>query len=155
MVHPAPLLELGRQALDRALHAKRLAATDAAEWLFLLEHARSGSFRPEIELGSQGDYILRTSGLAHPALHAGILGEPQHRSLGVVTERAGRTGRHTGEAERAAADIDVDGTEGRLLGKLHPVDWRRRCAVQLAQRDPHHAAFSPHRQEAWRARDGS
>ena len=87
-------------------------------------------------------------------MHAGILGEPQHRPLGIVAERAGRTGRHTGEAERAAADIDFNGTEGRLLGERNPVDCHRRSAVQLAQREPHQAAFFPQRQEARRPRYG-
>src|SRR5437016_3801498 len=73
-VYPALVLELRCQPLDRALHAKRLAASYAAERLFLFEHARGGCTRPEIELRFEGDDFLRARGLAQPALHAGVLG---------------------------------------------------------------------------------
>src|SRR5437773_6510229 len=39
LVHPVPAFELRGHAIDRALDAERLVAADAAERLFLLEHA--------------------------------------------------------------------------------------------------------------------
>ena len=85
--------------------------------------------------GLQRDHLLRAGRLAQPALHAGILGEAQHRPLGIVDERAGRAGRHAGEAERAALDIDLDRAERRARGQRdrHRPARARRAAVRAAQ----------------------
>src|SRR5712692_4442931 len=48
--HPVLACELGGDALDRALHAERLAAADAVERLFLLQYARGRGGGAEIEL---------------------------------------------------------------------------------------------------------
>ena len=106
----------------------------------------------EVELRLQRDDLLGAGRLAQPALHAGVLGEAQHRPLGIVGERAGRAGRDAGEAQRAAGDVDLHRSERRALGQRHHIDRRRRGAVQLAQRDTQHAALGAGRQEARRAR---
>mgnify|MGYP003693610945 CR=1 FL=1 len=93
--------------------------------------------------GRERDHLLRAGRLAQPALHAGVLGEAQHRPLGIVAERAGRAGRHAGETERAALDIDLDRAERRARGQRDDVDRRRRGALQLAQREPHARRASP------------
>src|SRR5262249_45905793 len=106
--HPMFALELGGDALDRTLDPERLVAADAMKRLFLFEHAGAGGRGAEIELRPQRDNFLRTRGFAQSALYASIFHKAQHRPLGVVAERAGRTGRHAGEAERAALDLDID-----------------------------------------------
>src|SRR6266436_1721299 len=67
--HPVLALELGGDALDRALDPERFVAADALERLFLFEHAGGGGRRAEVELRRQRDHFLRTSRLAEPALH--------------------------------------------------------------------------------------
>src|SRR5262245_47728203 len=62
--HPVFALELGGDALDRALDPERLVAADAMERLFLFEHAGAGGRGAEIELRPQRDNFLRTRGLA-------------------------------------------------------------------------------------------
>ena len=81
--HPVLAFKLGSDALDRALHAERLTAANAVERLFLLEHARGGRGGAEVDLRLEADDLLRAGRLAQPALHAGVLGEAQHRPLGV------------------------------------------------------------------------
>src|SRR5262245_17960086 len=130
--HPMLAFELGGDALDRALDAERLAAADAVERLLLLKHARGCGGGAEIELRGERDHLLRAGGLAQLALHAGVLGEAQHRPLRVVDERAGRAGRYAGEAERAALDVHVDLAERRACGQRDHVDRRRRGSLQLA-----------------------
>src|SRR5712691_5597075 len=73
--HPVLALELGGDALDRALDAERLAAADAMERLLLLEHPRGGGSGAEVELWMERDHLLGAGRLAQPALHAGVLGE--------------------------------------------------------------------------------
>ena len=104
--------------------------------------------------GSQRDDLLRAGRLAQPALHAGILGEAQHRPLGIVRQRAGRTGRHAGEAERAAVDVDLDGAERRALRQRDHIDRRGRGAMQFAQGEPQHVALGADGREARRLRRG-
>src|SRR5262249_33980602 len=89
--HPVLALELGSDALDRALDPERLVAADAMKWLFLFEHAGARCRGAEIELRPQRNHFLRARGLAQPALHAGVFGEAQLRPLRIVAERAGRT----------------------------------------------------------------
>jgi predicted amidohydrolase len=72
---------------------------------------------------SWGVSVMTFSG--HVALHS------PHGVLGIVAERAGRAGRHAGEAERAALDIDLDRAEGRAGRQRDDVDRRRRRALQL------------------------
>src|SRR3954463_14339716 len=110
--HPVLAFQLGDHALDRAFDAERLVAADAMERLLLLENPCIRGGGAKIELRSQRDHLLRARRLAEPALHAGILGKTQHRSLGIVAERAGWASRHAGETERAALDIDLDRAEG-------------------------------------------
>src|SRR6516165_5482861 len=62
--HPVLALELGGDALDRALDPERLVAADAMERLFLFEHAGARGRGAEIELRREGDHFLRASGLA-------------------------------------------------------------------------------------------
>src|SRR5215475_11917657 len=90
--HPVLALELGGDALDRALDPEWLVAADAMKWLFLFEHAGARCRGAEIELRTQGDHFLRACGLAQPALHAGVFGKAQHWPLRIVAERAGRAG---------------------------------------------------------------
>ena len=120
--------------------------------LLLLEHARRRGRGAEVELRRQADHLLRAGRLAQPALHAGVLGKAQHRPLGIVRQRAGRTGRHAGEAERAAFDIDLDRAERRAGRQRDHVDRRGRRAMQLAQRKAQHVALGADRREARRAR---
>src|SRR5262249_36115427 len=108
--HPVLAFELCGHAVDRTLDAERLAATDAAERLFLIEHARRCGGGAEIELRRERDHLLGTGCLAQPALHAGIFGKSQGRTFRIVTECAGRAGRYASEAERAALDVELDAT---------------------------------------------
>ena len=75
LIHPVLAFELGNDALDRALHAERLAAADALGRLFLLDDAAHGSGGAEIDLRLQADHLFRARCLAQPALDAGVLGE--------------------------------------------------------------------------------
>ena len=84
--------------------------------------------------GCQRDHLLRAGALAQPALHAGVFDEFQRRAVGIVEQRAGRAGRHAGQAQRAAADIDADRAERRAFGQRDHVDRRRRDAMQFGQR---------------------
>src|SRR5690349_10491757 len=102
--HPMFALELGRHALDRALHAKWRAAADAKEWIFLFDDAARRCRCAEIKLRRERDHLLRARRPAQPALHAGRFGKAQHRSLRIVSERAGRTSRNAGQTKRAAVD---------------------------------------------------
>ena len=140
--HPVLAFELGDHALDRAFHAERLAAADAGERLFLLDDAARGGGGAEIDLRLEADHFLRAGRLAQPALHAGVLGEAQHRPLGIVRQRAGRAGGDAGQAQRAAFDLDLEGAERRALRQRHDIDRRRRHRMQLAQREPHHVALA-------------
>src|SRR5205823_9962379 len=92
--HPMAALELGRDPLDRALGAERLAAADAAERLLLFEPARGGASGAKIELRLERDDLFRASRLAQPALHAGILHEPQAGPLRLRHQGPGRTTGH-------------------------------------------------------------
>src|SRR5215472_16913609 len=111
--HPVLALELGGDALDRALDPERLVAADAMDWLFLFEHAGARCRGAEIELRPERDYFLRARGLAQPALHAGVFGEAQLRPLRIVAERAGRAGRHAGEAARSRRRASARHAEAR------------------------------------------
>src|SRR6201997_2475060 len=62
--HPVFALELGGDALDRALDPGRLVAADAMKRLFLFEYAGAGGRGAEVELRPQRDNFLRTRGLA-------------------------------------------------------------------------------------------
>src|SRR6516225_11297408 len=146
--HPVLALELGGDALDRAFDPERLVAADAMERLFLFEHAGARGRGAEIELRPERDYFLRARGLAQPALHAGVFRKTQLRPLRIVAARAGRAGRHAGEAQRAALHIDLDRAEGRARGQRDHVDGRRRGALKLAQREPHDVSLRSHGQEA-------
>src|SRR6185312_5710915 len=82
--HPVLALELGGDAIDRALDAERRAAAQAERRLLLLEHARRSGGGAEVDLRLERDDLLRTDRLAQPALHAGVLGEAQRRPLRIV-----------------------------------------------------------------------
>src|SRR5215472_14433124 len=88
--HPVLALELGGDALDRAFDPERLVAADAMERLFLFKHAGARGRGAEIKLRPERNHFLRASGLAQPALHAGVFGEAKLRPLRIVAERAGR-----------------------------------------------------------------
>src|SRR5262249_50309200 len=105
LVHPVLAGELFGDALDRAAHAEWLPAADAAERLLLLHHARRRDGGTEIDLRLQRDDLLRAGRSAQPALHAGILREPQHRPLGIIGQGARWAGRDTGKTERAAFGV--------------------------------------------------
>src|SRR5215471_5521281 len=62
--HPVLALELGGDALDRALDPERLVAANAVKWLFLFKHAGARGRGAEIELRSQRNHLLRAGGLA-------------------------------------------------------------------------------------------
>src|SRR6185437_447325 len=96
LVHPVLAIELGRHAFDRAFDAKRLAATDAEEWFFLLDDPARFRGGAEIDLWFKADYFFGTRCLAQAALHAGIFGKAQHRTLRIVRQRAGRAGGNAG-----------------------------------------------------------
>ena len=96
-----------------------------------------------------------TGGLAQAALHAGVLGEAQHRPLGIVGQGAGRASRDAGKAQRAARDVDLHRAERRARGQSHHIDRRRCGAVQLAQREPQHIALATDRLEARRPGAGT
>ena len=57
-------LKLFQHAIDRAPHAERLAAADAAKRLFLLEDSGGRPGRAEIYLGLERNHLLRACGLA-------------------------------------------------------------------------------------------
>src|SRR5262249_56667421 len=141
-------LEPGGDALDRAFNPERLVAADAMERLFLFKHAGARSRGAEIELRPQGDHFLRARGLAQPALHAGVFRKAQLRALRIVAERAGRAGRHAGEAERAALHIDLERAAGASRSPSNHVAGRRRAAPKLDPREPHDVSLRSNRQEA-------
>src|SRR6266852_3788832 len=109
--HPVLVAKLGENAVDRALGAKGLAAGNAKERLFLLQHAKRRVPGLEIEPRLKGDDLFRTGRFAKPALHAQAFGKAQHRAVGIVRERASRTGGDTGMAERAALEVEIDAAE--------------------------------------------
>src|SRR4029453_6782426 len=114
LIHPVLAFELGNNAVNRAFHTERLAAANTSEWFLFLESAGYRGGGAEIELRFERDYLLWAGRFAESALHAGILGKPQHRPLGIVRQRPGRAGRHAGEAQGAAVDIDLNGAERRV-----------------------------------------
>src|SRR6185295_12911128 len=97
-IHPVLTFEFGNDSLNRALHAKRLAAANALGRLLLLDDAAHGGGRAEIDLRLQADHFLGTGCFAKPALYAGVLGKAEHRAFGVIGKRTGRT-RHTHERQ--------------------------------------------------------
>ena len=152
--HPVLAFELGGDALDRALDAERLAAADALERLFLLEHARGAVAARKSSCGVR---LITFSGQV--ALHSPHCTQASSakRSIGrsgSAEQRAGRAGRHAGEAQRAALDVELDRAERRAGRQRHDIDRRRRGAVQLAQRQPQHVALGADRREARRPRRG-
>src|SRR5262245_20687320 len=146
--HPVLALELGGDALDRALGAEGLAASRAAERLLFLEQARRRARRAEIELRLERDHLLGAGRLAQPSLHAGVLGESESRTRRIVHQRAGRTSGYTGKTERAPFGADLDGAEWRTLRKRDDVHRSRGGAVELAQRKPQQIALLADRLEA-------
>src|SRR5262249_37985277 len=150
--HPVLALELGGDALDRALDPERLVAANAVERFFLFKHAGGCCRRAEIELRPQRNHLLRAGSLAQPALHARVFRKAQLRPLRIVAERAGRASRHASEAERAALHIDLDRPEGGARGQRDHVDGRRRGTLKLAQRESHDVSLRSNGQEACGAR---
>src|SRR5215207_8827898 len=88
--HPVFLAEFCEYTVDRAFGAERLAAGDAVERLFLLQHAQRRIPGLEVETRLDADDFFGAGRFAEPALHAEALGEAQHRAIGVVGQRAGR-----------------------------------------------------------------
>src|SRR6266850_6403548 len=82
--HPVLLAEFCEHAVDRALGAERLAAGDAVERLFFLQHAQRRIPGLEVETRLDGDDLLGAGGFAEPALHAEAFGEAQHRAIRVI-----------------------------------------------------------------------
>src|SRR5216684_5355566 len=103
--HPVLLAELGEHAVDRAFGAEGLAAGNAKERLFFLQHLQRRVPCLEIEARLKRDDLFRTGRFAKSALHAQALGEAQHRAVGIVRQRACRAGGDTGMAERATLDV--------------------------------------------------
>ena len=126
--------EFWRNPFNGAFHPERLAAADAVERLLLLEDARGCGRRAKIELRRKRDHLLRAGRLAQPALHAGVLGKPQHRSFWIIAQRSGGTCRNTGKAEGATLDIYLKRSERRACGKREDINGGRSNAVQFAQR---------------------
>src|ERR1043166_6134298 len=145
--HPMLAFELGGNALDTALHAERLAAADAAERLFLLEHARACGHGAEVELRPQGDDLLGAGRLAQPALHAGVLGEAKQRTFLIVGECPGRAGGDAREAERAPFHVEPDRAERGSFRRRAVVGRGRWHVMLLAPREAGHIAFLADRGE--------
>src|SRR5947209_19708325 len=120
--HPMLVAELGEYALDRAFGAERLAAGDAVEWLFFLQHSQGRVPCLEIEARLKRDDFLRAGRFTKPALNAKAFGEPQHRALGIIRKRSCRAGRYAGMAERAALHVEVHAAERRALSQRHDID---------------------------------
>ena len=97
--------------------------------------------------GSSRITLLGAGALAQAALDAGILEEAQHRPVGVVEQGPGRAGADAGEAQRAAADVDLERAERRPCRQRHEVGRRRRGGVQVVQRQAHQRPLAAHRQE--------
>ena len=148
--HPVLLSEFGQHAIDRAFGAERLAAADAVERLFLLQHALWRVPGLEVEPRLDGNDLLGAGGFAQPALHAEAFGEAQHGAIGIVGQRAGRAGGDAGVAQRAAIDIKLHGAERRARRQRHHVDRRGRGEVKLAKNRLQHAAFCAARNKAGR-----
>src|SRR4030081_3274054 len=106
--HPVLLAKFCEHTLDRAPGAERLAAGDAMERLFFLQHAKRRVPCLEIEPRLKRDDVLGAGRFAKPALHAEAFGEAQHRAVGIIRQGGGRAGGDAGMAERAALDVDVD-----------------------------------------------
>src|SRR6476661_5111504 len=64
--HPVLVAELGEHTVDRAFCAERLAAGNAIERLFLLQHLQRRVPRLEVEARLQRDDFLRTGRFAKP-----------------------------------------------------------------------------------------
>src|SRR6185312_1326662 len=139
--------ELGGDALDRALDAERLAASDAAKRLFFLQHEGARACRAKIELRVEADDLLGASRLAQPALDASVLREAQYRAFLIVGERTRGAGGHARKTERAALHVELDGAERRAFGQRDDVDRGRGRVMQLAQREPQHVALGADRRE--------
>src|SRR6266446_5480712 len=148
--HPVLLAELGENAVDRALGAKGLAAGNAKERLFLLQHAKRRVPGLEIEPRLKGDDLFRTGRFAKPALHAQAFGKAQHRAVGIVRQRPRRTGGDAGMAERATLDVEIDAAERRARPQRHDIDRRGRGQMQLAKCGLEHAALGAARDKAGR-----
>src|SRR6202040_2176992 len=58
LIHPVLALQLGDDALDRALNAERLAAAHAGERFFLLEHACRGRDGAEVDPRDEADHLF-------------------------------------------------------------------------------------------------
>src|SRR5262249_1966928 len=74
-IHPVLALELCDHALDRTLHAERLAATDALGRLLLFDNAGQGRSGTKIDLWLQAYHLFRAGRFAQATLHAGVLGK--------------------------------------------------------------------------------
>ena len=102
--------------------------------LLLLEHARRRG-GAKVEPRHERDHLLRTGRLAQPALHAGILGEAQHRPVGIVRQRAGRAGRDARRGIACSPSTSIStAPNGAPAGQRDDFGRRRRRAVELAQR---------------------
>ena len=145
-------LKFGHDTIDGALHSERLVAPDAAKRLLLLQHTGRSRGRAEVDLGLQGNHLFRTGHLAEPALHAGVFDEAQHRPLGVVPQRTGRTCRHASQAKRAIICVDFDRAERRALWQRDDFDGIVSRPMEFAQREPQHFALASRGLKACRPR---
>src|SRR5947207_4258256 len=139
--HPMLVAELGEYALDRAFGAERLAAGDAIEWLFFLQHSRRRIPGLEIEARLKRDDFLRAGRFTKPALDAQTFGEPQHRALGIIRKRSRWAGGDAGMAERAALHVEVHAAERRALTQRYDIDRQRCGKMEFAKRGLEHAAL--------------
>src|SRR5260370_2477068 len=76
--HPVLLTELGEHAVDRAFGAEGLAAGNAEEWPFFLQHLQRRVPCLEIKARLKGDDLFPPARLANPPLHAQPLRLPHH-----------------------------------------------------------------------------
>ena len=140
--------EFRAHALDRAFDAERLAATDTEEWLFPFEDARRGGDGAKVELRHE---VMTFSGQV-------ALQRPHCTQASSVKRSSGRSGSSpsapVGQAATQArqsvqpSNVDFDRAEGGARRQGDNIDWRRRRAMQLAQRQHQHFALLSDRHKA-------
>ena len=134
--------------VDGLLDPERLAAADAVERQGLVEHLRAAQAVGEVETGFQGNHALGAGDLAEATLHAGLFIEAEPGPLLLVQQSVGRAGGNAGQAERAAAGIDLDRAEGGAFRQRQELHRVRRVAMQLVECQAHLAALSADWKEA-------
>ena len=130
--HPVLLGKLRHHALDRSLRAERLAAADAMEGLFLLDHHGASAARR--------NYSAARAGSPSPGRCRGKCRTARRPPLGRraaacrgCRERAGRAGADAGQAQRAAGGIHGHRPERRAGRQREDVDRLRRMRVKMIE----------------------